>query len=553
MRALVVVLSIGIAAGCAQEPNGAGGGTPPTSAASPTQKLGIRPYGDETIKPDLSKVPDELKKVFDYIDANIDEDVIRFQKWIQQPSISNTGEGIQESAQMVKGFFDELGCQRSEVHDVGITEYGSPGNPVVYARCDEGAPRTLLIYWMYDTMPITQPDAWMVPPFEGRLVELPPFKKVLMARGATNSKGPQVAQLNAFRAIKAVHGKLPVNLIVVAEGDEERMSIGLRKFVREHPDLFKDAEAMYRFGGQGFSGGGEFSGGSEGCVYIELTTSGEKWGRGPTRSDIHGANKRAVDSPAWRHIKMLNTLISEDGNRTNVPGFYDNVEPLSEPEMNKLRAQAAKVDMAVAAKNIGVARFIADDPLKYLQMARYGISFNMDGIWGGNMYAGGAGAILPNKITSKHNMRYVPNQTGPDLVKKIRAFLDEKGFQDVELKLIGDVPWSKMRYDTDIAQSLRTAYDIFGISYTEPAANESILGGYWPAYLFVNDEKSPINIPIVGGGAGHGGGAHAANEYYVIEGAEKVYGLAGAEKSIATVLYAFAGTVAPTRKKELTN
>jgi hypothetical protein len=110
-----------------------------------------------------------------------------------------------------------------------------------------------------------------------------------------------------------------------------------------------------------------------------------------------------------------------------------------------------------------------------------------------------------------------------------------------------------MRYDTDIAQSLRTAYDIFGISYTEPAANESILGGYWPAYLFVNDEKSPINIPIVGGGAGHGGGAHAANEYYVIEGAEKVYGLAGAEKSIATVLYAFAGTVAPTRKKELTN
>jgi acetylornithine deacetylase/succinyl-diaminopimelate desuccinylase-like protein len=552
MRALVLVLALGIAAGCSQEPNGGAAGTP-AATASASQKLGIRPYGDETVKPDLSKVPDELKKVFDHIDANIDEDVIRFQKWIQQPSISNTGEGIQESAQMVKGFFDELGCQRSEVYDVGVTEYGSPGNPVVYARCDEGAPRTLLIYWMYDTMPITQPDAWMVPPFEGRLVELPPFKKVLMARGATNSKGPQVAQLNAFRAIKAVHGKLPVNLIVVAEGDEERMSIGLRKFVREHPDLFKDAEAMFRFGGQGFSGGGEFSGGSEGCVYIELTTSGEKWGRGPTKSDIHGANKRSVDSPAWRHIKMLNTLISEDGNRTNVPGFYDNVVPLSEPEMEKLRAQASKVDMAVAAKNIGVARFIEDDPLKYLQMARYGISFNMDGIWGGNMYAGGAGAILPNKVTSKHNMRYVPNQTGPDLVKKIRAFLDSKGFEDVELKLIGDVPWSRMRYDTDVAQALRTSYDIFGISYTEPAANESILGGYWPAYLFVNDEVSPINIPIVGGGAGHGGGAHAANEYYVIEGAGKVYGLAGAEKSIATVLYAFAGKVAPAPKKELTN
>jgi len=550
MRLVILLLALGVAAGCSQ-PNG-NGDAKPAAAASSTPKLGIRPYGDETVKPDLTRVPDDLKKVFDHIDAHIDEDVITFQKWIQQPSISNTGEGIQESAQMVKGFFDELGCQRSEVFDVGVTEYGSPGNPVVYARCDEGAPRTLLIYWMYDTMPITQPDAWIVPPFEGRLVELPPFKKVLMARGATNSKGPQVAQLNAFKAIKAVHGKLPVNLIVVAEGDEERMSIGLRKFVREHADLFKDAEAMYRFGGQGLSGGGEFSGGSEGCVYIELTTSGTKWGRGPTKSDIHGANKRSVDSPAWRHIKMLNTLISEDGNRTNVPGFYDNIEPLSEPEMTKLREQAAKVDMKVAAENLGVARFIADDPLKYLQMARYGISFNMDGIWGGNMYAGGAGAILPNKVTSKHNMRYVPNMTGPDLVKKIRAFLDAKGFQDVELKLIGDVPWSKMRYDTDIADALRTSYDIFGINYTEPAANESILGGYWPAYLFVNDEKSPIKIPIVGGSAGHGGGAHAANEYYVIEGAGKVYGLAGAEKSIATVLYAFAGKVAPT-KRETTN
>jgi acetylornithine deacetylase/succinyl-diaminopimelate desuccinylase-like protein len=552
MRLVTVTLVLGLAAGCSQ-PNGNGEAKPgASSGAAATPKLGIRPYGDETVKPDLARVPDDLKKVFDYIDTHIDEDVITFQKWIQQPSISNTGEGIQESAQMVKGFFDELGCQRSEVFDVGVTEYGSPGNPVVYARCDQGAPRTLLIYWMYDTMPITQPDAWIVPPFEGRIVELPPFKKVLMARGATNSKGPQVAQLNAFRAIKAVHGKLPVNLIVVAEGDEERMSIGLRKFVRDHPDLFKDAEAMFRFGGQGLSGGGEFSGGSEGCVYIELTTSGTSWGRGPTKSDIHGANKRSVDSPAWRHIKMLSTLISEDGNRTNVPGFYDNVVPLSEPEMTKLREQAAKVDMKVAAENLGVARFIADDPLKYLQMARYGISFNMDGIWGGNMYAGGAGAILPNKVTSKHNMRYVPNQTGPDLVKKIRAFLDAKGFKDVELKLIGDVPWSKMRYDTDIADALRTTYDIFNINYTEPAANESILGGYWPAYLFVNDEKSPIHIPIVGGAAGHGGGAHAANEYYVIEGAGKVYGLAGAEKSVATVLYAFAGKVAAP-KTETTN
>ena len=136
-------------------------------AAATSPKLGIRPSGDEEIKPDMSQVPPDLAKVYAHIDENIDQHVDNLQKWIQQPSISNSGEGIPESAEMVKGFFDELGCQQTQVYDVGVTEYGSPGNPVVYAKCDEGAEKTLLIYWMYDTMPVTQPDAWQNPPFEG--------------------------------------------------------------------------------------------------------------------------------------------------------------------------------------------------------------------------------------------------------------------------------------------------------------------------------------------------------------------------------------------------
>ncbi|HEY0284048.1 MAG TPA: M20/M25/M40 family metallo-hydrolase [Vicinamibacterales bacterium] len=509
-------------------------------AAEPVKvALGIRPNGDTEITPDMSRVHSEdLKKIYTYIDEHVDEHVENLQRWIRQPSISNSGEGIPESAEMVKGFFEQLGCQESRVYDVGTTEWGSQGNPVVYARCDEGAPRTLVIYWMYDTMPVTQPDAWLAPPFEGRLVEQAPFKKVLIGRGATNSKGPQMVQLNAFTAIKAVTGKLPVNLIFVAEGDEERMSIGFRQFVRTHPELFEGAEAMYRFGGQSAGGGGELSGGSEGCVYVELTTSGAKWGRGPTVSDIHGGNKRSVDSPAWRHMQMLKTLVSDDGNKVLIPGFYENIEPLTPTETAKLEAGAKNVDLKVAAENLGVARFIADEPLAFLKMARYGTSMNLDGIWGGNMYAGGAGAILPNKITSKHNFRYLPKQDGIDITKKLRAHLDAKGFPDVEMKVIGDVPWAKMRYDTDIARALARTYDIFGIRYNQPADEPSILGPYWPAYLFAG---SPLDIPIVGGAAGHGGRSHAANEYFVIEGAGRVYGMAGAVKSVATVLYNFAG------------
>lgn len=550
---LMIVAVVGALAGCSQA-------TPREQEAAPatatTPKLGVRAAGDTEIQPDMSQIPPDLQKVYANIDENIDEHVHNLQKWIQQPSISNSGEGIPESAEMVKGFFDELGCQQTQVYDVGVTEYGTPGNPVVYAKCDEGAEKTLLIYWMYDTMPITQPDAWHHPPFEARLVEQAPYKKVLVGRGATNSKGPQMAQLNAFRAIKAVHGKLPVNLIIVAEGDEERMDIGLRKWVRDHPELLEGADAMYLFGGQSPSGGGGYGGGSEGCVYVELTTSGNAWGRGPTNSDIHGSNKRSVDSPAWRHMKMLASLVSDDGNTPLIDGFFDNMEPLSPEQIASLKTAAATTDLKVAAENVGVARYISDDPFTMLKMQRYGTSFNLDGIWGGNMYAGGAGAILPNKITSKHNFRYVPNMTGPDIVKKLRAQLDKNGYKDVEIKVIGDVPWAKMNSATPIGEALKRTYEVMNIPHGELRADWGIggggaaAGGYWPAYMFGNGEVgekiSPFKgVPIVSGGAGLGGRAHAANEYYVIEGAGKVYGMAGAEKAVATLLYAFAGKVPP--------
>src|SRR5256885_2800376 len=207
MRTSLAVLMLSAAAmGCARGPSASAAAAP----APAQQKLGIRPAGDTEIQPDLSKIQSEdLKKVFAYIDEHLDEHVVNLQKWIRQPSISNSGEGIPESAEMVKGFFEKLGCQTAQVYDVGITEYGSPGNPVVYAKCDEGAPKTVAIYWQYDTMPITQPDLWIAPPFEGRIIPgkdagLPNIPRVMIGRGATNSKGPEMAQLNALMAYKQV-------------------------------------------------------------------------------------------------------------------------------------------------------------------------------------------------------------------------------------------------------------------------------------------------------------------------------------------------------------
>ena len=538
------------------------------SSAKPKQTLNVKPNGASGVGPVTKTAPPEVTKTFDYIDQHIDEHVENLQKWIQQPSISNSGEGIPESAEMVKSFFDKLGCQTTRVYDVGITEYGSPGNPVVYAKCDEGAPKTVAIYWQYDTMPVTQPDAWVSPPFEGAIVPgaqagLPDIPRVLVGRGAVNSKGPEMAQLNALMAYKAVNGKLPVNVIFIAEGDEERMDIGLRKFIKDHSDLLSEADALYA------------GGPSEGCVYVELTTSGTKWGRGPTVSDVHGVMKRTTDSPAWRHIHMLASLTSPDGNTPLIAGFNDNREYPTPEQMAQLKERAAKTDLVKMAKNQGVARYMSDDPVEVLKDGRFGTSFNLDGIWGGNMYAGGAGAILPNKITSKHNFRYVPKMQGPDIIHKLRAQLDKNGYKDVEIKLIGDVPWSRGSSPTaDISVAHRKAADMLGLNSNEAnpffmassfpyseeyfrknggelspmgVAQGEATGGYWPSYLFsdgdVGEKVGTVSIPMgMGARGGQGGRAHAANEYFAIEGSRWDNGMAGAEKIVVAALWEYAQT-----------
>jgi acetylornithine deacetylase/succinyl-diaminopimelate desuccinylase-like protein len=584
MRRIHAVLSVCLLvafAGCNSKQS------PAPASTDSTAKLGIKPHGEETIKIDESKLSPDAKKAFQYIDDHIDEHVENLQKWIRQPSISNSGEGIPESAEMVKGFFDKFGCQQTRVYDVGITEYGTPGNPVVYAKCDFGAPKTLVFYWMYDTMPVTQPENWIAPPFEGRVVSgeqagVPGAVKVLVGRGATNTKGPQMIVLNALTSLKeAMGGKMPVNIIFVAEGDEERMSIGLRQFMKQHSDLFKEGDALY-------SGGP-----SEGCVYVELTTSGKSWGKGPTVSDIHGIWKRSVDSPAWRHIQMLASLVSKDGNTPQIKGFFDNMEQPTPEQLARLKMAASGMDLTAAAKAVGVARFMSDDPATMMKQMQYGTSFNLDGIWGGNMYAGGSGAILPNKVVSKHNFRYVPKMNGLDIVKKLRAQLDANGYQDVGINLVGDVPWSRGSNNpkNDISVAHSTTMASFGLSpldgmaafmgisrkeapsgssqptTSQPAAkapgsggmaalqpdvpeimSRNIAGGYWPSYLFtdgeVGEKVGTVTMPMPAsfGGLMAGGRAHAANEYLVIEGKGRTPGMASAEKYVVATVLNFANT-----------
>jgi acetylornithine deacetylase/succinyl-diaminopimelate desuccinylase-like protein len=243
-------------------------------------------------------------------------------------------------------------------------------------------------------------------------------------------------------------------------------------------------------------------------------------------------------------------------------------------EMQKLKERASKMDLVKMAKQQGVARYMSDDPLEVLKDGRFGTSFNLDGIWGGNMYAGGAGAILPNKITSKHNFRYVPKMNGPDLIRKLRAQLDKNGYKDVQIKLIGDVPWSRgSSYDTDITNAHKKAADMLGLGADanpmmmaahynhlgdeKPlgVAEAEATGGYWPSYLFsdgeVGQKIGTVSLPMgMGARGGAGGRAHAANEWYAVEGQKWDGGMAGAEKLVAASIFEYARTTTvPPRPK----
>src|SRR5678809_762498 len=140
---------------------------------------------------------------------------------------------------------------------------------------------------------------------------MPNLGKAVMGRGAVNQKGPQSAFIAAFHAIRAADRKLPVNLVLVAEGEEEIGSPHFAQVVQSSParEALAKCEGIFMpEAAQGRDGIVTISLGAKGVVELELVSSGEKWGRGPTK-DIHSSLRGMVASPAWHLIKALDTLV----------------------------------------------------------------------------------------------------------------------------------------------------------------------------------------------------------------------------------------------------
>ena len=179
-------------------------------------------------KPFSPQNPDQAAVVAQ-IAKRHDVTVKRLQDWIALPSIAAEDRNYPEGAEYLAALARDAGCQHVEL----IPTTGKPG---VFATLDSGAPNWLAVYFMYDVKQF-DPTEWTSPPLEARIVEKPGLGKAIVGRGAVNQKGPQAALLAALHAIRGAGRKMPVNLVLVAEGEEEIGSPNLEPFIEGHTRL----------------------------------------------------------------------------------------------------------------------------------------------------------------------------------------------------------------------------------------------------------------------------------------------------------------------------
>jgi len=467
-----------------------------------------------------------FEKVGKYIDAHLDEHIRRLQEFLRQPSVSAENYGVRECAELLKGYLANLGCK-----DARLIETGS--FPVVYGEYDAHAEKTLLVYMMYDTQPFTG-EQWTSSPLEARLVDIESFGKCVIARGAINSKGPLIAFLNTLESILAAGDEIPVNLKFVAQGDEETGSVHFAKFVNDHKEMLGKADALFGpDASQDEKGKVIMTLGWKGIEYVELECSGKLWGKGPTEFDIHSSDKSWVDSPAWRIIHALATMTSEDGNKILIEGWYDNVKPPSKEDLELIDKLAETFDEETEKHEMRANQFINDLHGKELLLQYlYSTTLNINGIWGG--YIGpGSKTVLPYKVTVKIDTRLVPDQSPEEIIPKIRRHLDKHGYADIIIRPMDPYDWSKTSVKEPLIQATIQAYRKLGYEPEIWPLNASSV----PYYLF---NRKPLRLPFVDAGLGHGGRAHAPDEYFVIEGNQRVAGLAGCEKSFVVILDTYA-------------
>jgi len=323
-----------------------------------------------------------------------------------------------------------------------------------------------------------------------------------------------------------------VNLVFVAEGEEEIGSPHFAQIVH-NPEIqsafSKSVGVFMPFASQDLDGQVTVFYGAKGVVELELISSGEKWGRGPVR-DVHSSNKARLDSPAWHLVEALASLVSPDGNEIAIEGYAAKAKPLSAAEKKMIADAARRLDEASAKKQLGVNKWMYDASFeKALEMLVSRPTINIEGLVGGYTGPGGK-TILPGRALAKLDLRLVPDMTKDGAVSALKEHLVKHGFGDIEVNVTGGYDPTSTPMDAAICKAEAAVYKEEAV---DPVALPR-LAGSWPGCVFTGE---PLKLPAGHFGLGHGNGAHAPNEYYLIESTNpKIRGLQGATLSYVEYL-----------------
>src|SRR5579863_7042977 len=454
----------------------------------------------------------------------------RLQNWIALPSIAAENRNMKEGVQMMIDLLKEAGFQSAKVMP-------TDGQPGVFATLDAGAKRTVGMYFMYDVKQF-DPKEWSSPPLEGAIVERAPFGKVMIGRGAINQKGPEATFLAALHALKEAGRKPPVNIVLVAEGEEEIASPHFKQVVHQ-PEvlaaLSKCHEVFMPFASQSPQGDVQVALGAKGAVEVELVCSTARWGRG-AKDDIHSSYKAELDSAVWRMVKALSTLVSEDGNDPAIDGWFEHVKPLTARQKEIIADKVAHTNEADVKKLLGVQHWVRD--LSYrdaLERLASQPTVNIEGMYAGYTGPGGK-TILPSKAVAKLDLRLVPDQTAAEAATKLKAHLAKRGYDDIEVNVTGGYDPTQTDENSSLIKASLAVYRAEGMKVSLSPR----LAGSWPGYIFTGP---PVSLPAGHFGTGHGSRAHAPDEYYVIESSNPaVHGMAEATLTYVKHLYALAVT-----------
>ena len=367
-----------------------------------------------------------MDNVIDFIQMNREKYLEELKALLAIPSIS----ALPEHAGDVKRCADWVADEMRRIGLQNVRLIDTPGNPVVYGDW-LGAPgaATILFYGHYDVQPVDPLDLWESPPFEGTVRD-----GELYARGSADDKGQVFMHLKAIEAHLKQNGRLPVNIKLIVEGEEEVGSAHLDDFIRAHKNELKADVVVISDTSMFDRGVPSICYGLRGLVYTQIDLRGSK-------TDMHsGVFGGAVANPAFVLAQMI-AQMRDKGGRIKVPGFYDDVKPLEPAE----REAWAKLPFNEKKyrKDFGIPKLAGESGYSTLERTWARPTLEVNGLLSG--FTGeGAKTVLPAVAMAKISMRLVPNQDPNKIADLFEAYVRKIAPKTVELtftRMHGGKPW----------------------------------------------------------------------------------------------------------------